>query len=129
MQRDPRANDLVLGEEKAFVIRTLLFAFLLLSEEVALRSLLGVFSRLLLTLQFSASVPWRSGMRTCVTHGGVRSTGISSLYCTWCSEQLAPKSSTSSGRNTVNVPLLTCSLYFGFTHIPLLICFIHSTWT
>ena len=51
----------MISEEYIFEIRTLLFPFLFLSERVVLRSMLGVSPRLPLTLQFSASVPWRSG--------------------------------------------------------------------
>ena len=62
-KRDTHANYLVLCKEYIFKIRTLQFALLFLSKRVARRSMLFFvvnargLSRLLLTLQLSASVP------------------------------------------------------------------------
>ena len=61
LQRDLHANGFALREEHTFGTRTLLFAFLFLSQRVGLRSTLGFSSHLLFTLQLFASVfwPWR----------------------------------------------------------------------
>ena len=58
LRHDLHAKDFALCEEYTFGIRTRVFAFPFLSEKVALRSLLAFSSRLLLTLQLSALVPW-----------------------------------------------------------------------
>ena len=63
LERDLHANDSALSEEYRFGTRTLSSAFPSLSERerVSLLSMLGVSSRLLLTLHMSASVSWRRG--------------------------------------------------------------------
>ena len=80
-----------------FQIRTLLFAALFLSERIALRSMLRVFSRLHLTLELPVSVPRRSecAFRTMAS--------------------------------IATILHLTCSLCLRFFHSPLLICVLLST--
>ena len=80
LQRVVHARDFAFCEEDTFGIRALLICIPLLSERVALRSILEVL--LPFFFFFTAAfcvVALAVGMRTCVTHGIAGSTGNSSF--------------------------------------------------
>ena len=113
LQSDLHANGFAVCEEYTFGIRTLLFAFLFSSERIALHSMLKIAHRLLLTLQRFASVPWRSS-RLLSQHMAFL-VPLKSPASSWCSQQWR------------QIIQLRRKVNREFSSIPLLLCFLLST--